>query len=217
MKIKFLAVALATMLIFSFVVSVAAHPVVDIPKNDCSIEVVLQDSETGKGITDAGLSCVRVGTVGAEDGNFNFYHALTETVIADIESVERAQVFHKEVITDTQKFQSFSVTSVDEKGNYVFADLPTGLYLIYQHKSAQNYSDIQPFLVSVPFLKDGEYEYRISAKVKTELYKAIPEAPSEDLEKLPQTGQLLWPIPLLAVIGFGFCVLGVYLRREKKK
>lgn len=221
MKRKISAFLLCIMFIFSSAISVGAHPVVDIEKNDCMIDVVLQNSETSEGITDAELSCIRVGKVGEDDGNFNFYHTVTGEKIEDIESISTAEAFNNEVKQNSKQFTAYSTSLVEVNGTYRFSGLPTGLYLVVQKKSATGYADMHSFLVSVPYLEDGEYKYQVTANVKTELYKELQETPKEEVkpskpgDKLPQTGQLLWPIPLLLAAGLLMIAFGLYLRRGK--
>ena len=105
-------------------------------------------------------------------------------------------------------------------GTVVFLNLQPGLYLVTQETEAAGYSKISPFLVSVPYLEEGTYVYDVTARSKTALEQEISK--SADLwedkdDKLPQTGQLNWPVPLLAVSGLAVFVLGWYLRFGRKK
>jgi len=36
-----------------------------------------------------------------------------------------------------------------------------------------------------------------------------------DKQKLPQTGVLWWPVPILAVTGFAFLITGTFSRKKK--
>lgn len=42
-----------------------------------------------------------------------------------------------------------------------------------------------------------------------------PEKPSPDGEKLPQTGQLRWPVPVLALLGIALTAAGLACRRRR--
>ena len=122
------------------------------------------------------------------------------------------------------QFDEFKTVITDGVG--WFTDIPQGLYLIYQKTAAPGYQKLPAFLVTVPF-KD-ELDVTVVSKPELEL-DAVPETtgpePTEgdkdddkDEEKLPQTGQLTWPIPWLTVSGLAFFVLGWYLcfgRREE--
>lgn len=110
---------------------------------------------------------------------------------------------------------------IDDQGVICFDDLEFGLYLMVQETAAEGYSVVSPFLVTV----DGDVD--ASPKLSVEPVGTQPPettAPPETTEttepeptepKLPQTGQLNWPVPLLAVGGLVIFVLGWYLRRKE--
>lgn len=193
--------------------------------------------------------------------------------------------------------------SVENKEGRVTLDrLQTGLYLIIQSEASKGYEALNPFLVSVPVMEEGEYVYDVDAHGKFEL-KTVPPEPTPtptpgptptptptpgstptptptpgstseptpaptweptptptseptptptstseptptpsstseltptpgstwepastsnpdhtpelsapSTEKLPQTGQLNWPVPLLAVSGITLLLIGLALR-----
>lgn len=114
------------------------------------------------------------------------------------------------ISTDTNT----SVTQSVVKGsNVVFNQLQVGLYLVVQDGSFENYQSIDPFLVSIP-QKEGEsyiYDVDASPKVGT-LTKVTPTTPPS--EDIPNTGQLNWPIPVLATSGILLIVVGWYLLKK---
>lgn len=61
------------------------------------------------------------------------------------------------------------VKNVSNDGAVVFERLEPGLYLIMQEKAASGYSCINPFLVMVPMVENGEYIYEVTAEPKMEL------------------------------------------------
>lgn len=102
-------------------------------------------------------------------------------------------------------------------GEAILTELELGLYLIVQTIPADGYYSALPFLVSVPMTSaDGtEWIYDVSASPKV---SSLPKPTPEDEEKLIQTGQLEWPIPVLACVGLGFVAAGwwlVFIKREK--
>ena len=106
-----------------------------------------------------------------------------------IDSVEML-VYVKELgIPGTEK-------QVDASGFVVFDDLPTGYYLLVQRKAPAGFYPIKPFLVKLPQSTDGTTGNQIEAAPKME-----PE------QKLPQTGQLIWPA--WGLIGLGMSVAGI--------
>lgn len=109
--------------------------------------------------------------------------------------------------------------TVGSAGTATFEDLELGLYLIIQETPAKGYSALKPFLVSVPYMVDGKYEYDVTAQVKSELER-IPEttkAPAPTDPKLPQTGQLNWPVPVLVVLGLLLLAAGWVTRYGKRQ
>lgn len=111
------------------------------------------------------------------------------------------------------------------------AQLPTlGLYLVMQQKPAPGYYAIKPFVVSVPNMVEGALVYDVDASPKTQPAEKQPEptpTPEEPEEtptptpppagQLPQTGQLNWPVPLLALSGMGLFLLGWWLHGSERK
>ena len=97
--------------------------------------------------------------------------------------------------------------------------------LIYQQKTASGYNNISPFLVTIPY--DGKTD--VTSISKPELKKE-PQSPTETTKpttggssggntgnKLPQTGQLTWPIPALVSGGMLLFALGWWLVFGSKK
>lgn len=115
-------------------------------------------------------------------------------------------------------------TSPVEKGKAVFENLPTGLYVVMQSEQQRcnGFDPIDPFLLSVPKSVDNLYYFTVEGDPKVPLETRPPEPtkpapPKPDDSKLPQTGQLNWPVPLLTVCGLMLFVLGWYLRFGDRK
>ena len=88
-----------------------------------------------------------------------------------------------------------------------------------QKTAASGYGKTAPFLVSVPYLYADEYQYDVTSQPKTDLEREVkPTAPpsSGGGKKLPQTGQLWWPVPVLACAGLGCIAVGLFRRREAR-
>lgn len=110
----------------------------------------------------------------------------------------------------------------DNTGTFrvTFDGLEEGLYLLVQKDAATGYHALSPFLVTIPY--HGEYHVDINSK--TELLKEPeptetsepPGSSSEPGGKLPQTGQLNWPIPVLVISGMALFVIGWVLCFRKR-
>lgn len=215
---KILLFLLTFSVLLSFPLTAQAH---DVPQNreDCSIEVIVRYN--GEDLDGGTLTLIRIAHVEEEDGNFYFVQEITGDRLEDVASAEaRAAII--DFYNENKTLHDFDVkTEKVEAGKALFTDLPTGLYLIIQEKAAYGYSHLEPFLISVPYMVDGQYQYNVTAAAKSSLEKepeptdpppTVPEDPN-----LPQTGQLNWPIPLLAVSGLVLFVIGWILRFGKKR
>lgn len=133
----------------------------------------------------------------------------------------------------------------NEAGNVVFGQLPAGLYLIIQSEASDGYEAMSPSLVSIPMPEDGAYVYNVNVHGKLSPQKspqtppanpdksesepepnpakadettpasAAPENRDCEREKLPQTGQQNWPVPVLAVCGAAFFISGMLLKVDR--
>lgn len=118
-----------------------------------------------------------------------------------------------------------TLQKIGESGKVSFGDLELGLYLVIQQEAAEGFKEIAPFLVSLPGMKDGIYIYEVDASPKLSLILTPTEPPTEPTTepteppppKLPQTGLLLWPIPVLAIGGLLLMVIGWALRTSERK
>ena len=216
MKNRIFSLLLAAAILISLPVTALAYDNPDVGRDDCRIEVVLWDRLNNKGIVGAELVLFRVGYVDQdENGNYNFFDVTTHKIIQNIGSSSTAEAYDNKVNVGqyTEKYRE----TFEKYGTYYFKDLPTGLYLVVQEKPAKKYGDMTSFLVSVPYMEDGEYIYNVTANVKTELKKDIKPTPSTPTEttkipqKLPQTGQTTWPIPWMASGGMLLFALGWWL------
>ena len=99
----------------------------------------------------------------------------------------------------------------DAQGKVLFRGLKPGLYLLRQNRAASGYEKMLPVLVSLPWFdpKSESYLYDIDATVKPETARTATPTPPPTTPpgpKLPQTGQLNWPVPVMAGLGL-LCVI----------
>ncbi len=222
---KLFSLVLALMLVFAMGLTAFAHEPVDLDRSG-SITVSVQYD--GKGVAKAKFTCIRMAYVqeikGTESG-FYFFRTLDGEMIGNELVSEDAAALAEELEKlwlDNQETFEFAewTKETDENGKVTFTGLEPGLYLIRQPSATYGYSKMAAFLVSVPYVvKDSEdswhYEYNVTAAAKSELEREpVPTAPPP--EKLPQTGQLQWPIPILAVAGMAFLAAGWMMKRREK-
>lgn len=208
---------LAILVLFCQPLAVFAHDYVQLDKADCSIEMLVRYE--GENITGGTLTAIKVGYVAEDDGNYYFRKEFTNDLLENISSpslpAEMADFYNNNKKSHVFYTQTQSVTN----GKATFSGLGVGLYLIVQNKAADGYSPLNPFLVSVPYMEDGQYRYHVTASVKSELERE-PETTSPSTKPppdLPQTGQLNWPVPVLAAAGMAMLLLGAWLRSGRKK
>ncbi len=113
----------------------------------------------------------------------------------------------------------------DRQGNASFYNLDPAIYLVVRTKvTPQNESYyVDPFLVSVPLLWDGSINYTVTTSPKCGWNPEDSDPPSNPIvpadpsdSKLPQTGQLNWPIPVLIIVGIALVIIGWKRYRQSK-
>lgn len=106
---------------------------------------------------------------------------------------------------------------INKKGFAKAKEIPLGLYLIAQDQPAKGYEAIGAFVVMIPYEEDGQLAYDLNASPKVEIkQKETPKETEPEHDppgRLPKTGQLWWPVMLLASAGLLFFVIG-WLRRN---
>lgn len=197
-----------------------AHEVPDMTRRGT---ITVEMRYDGKAVTGGTLAAYRVAAIAEEDGDYRF-QALTPYIVKELtqenlNTPELAEAFAEQV-------KGKGIEPAYEKDGVTrFDALTPGLYLIVQTEAAPGYSPAAPFLVSVPFADEGQYEYAVDATVKAELTRTVMPSPTPgptaspgpSETKLPQTGQLNWPVPVLTVLGLGVFTVGWVLRFGKKK
>lgn len=209
---------MAIVLVLSMHVAVFAHDVPDMTRTGSIAITMRHGRETIGGGT---LTMYRVGEIFEDDGNYGFRPAGDFTdcgeSFEDLYSPELAQN-----LTDFALSNQFSgqTKEIGQDGTVRFSDLELGLYLIVQEQAAEGFSESSPFLISVPKQEAGAYIYEVDASPKVELIPAPTVPPTEPPPKepsLPQTGQLNWPIPVLAVTGSLLFIFGWALCFNRSK
>ncbi len=118
-----------------------------------------------------------------------------------------------------------TLQQIDENGCAKFEGLSIGLYLLVQTENAEGFNRVNPFLVSLPGRQDDTYIYDVDASPKVALEPAPtqppeptePTVPPTEPPDLPQTGQLSWPVPVLAIGGLILICVGWLLRQDGRK
>lgn len=196
----------------------SAHPVPDLARRG-SVTVTMLYRE--KPVSGGSLNAYKVGCVYEGNGNYSFVpvSALQDRIseFKDIQSPELADTLAKYVGQKKLTPVTMRPVTIGKNGTAAFSDLELGLYLVVQETAAPGYGKAAPFLVSVPYLHNGEYIYDVKPVPKTDLEREVtPTKPpsSGGGGRLPQTGQLWWPVPVLICAGLFSMVVGLIRRRK---
>ena len=215
---KLLALLLAAVLVCTMSLTAFAREAPDTSRKG-SIQLTIRQG--GTAVPGGSFTLYQVGALQEEDGNYRF--VLTEAFAGSkvsLEEVSSAQLANTLAAYAKAHKLSGTAKDVDKDGEIAFTGLDLGLYLLVQHKAAKGYETAAPFLVSVPMEEDGVLRYDVDASPKVELEKepeptsTTPPAPTDP--RLPYTGQLNWPVPVLTVLGLGLLALGLALRRKSR-
>lgn len=187
----------------------------EVPGETRTGSITVNMAYNGEAVTGGTLTAYRVGEIMEDDGNYSF--GKTEAMAGFAGSYDSldSENLAKEVAAFVAKNGVSTCTTVaNTDGTVVFSSLEMGLYLIIQTEASDGYDAVTPFLVAVPGNEDGIYVYDIDATPKMgTLTEAEPEpeptTPTTPTgPTLPQTGQLNWPVPVLAVLGLLLMTLG---------
>lgn len=176
----------------------------------------------GTAVSGGTLTLYRVGEVKESGGDYSFVptgdFADCGYSLAKPDSAALARA-----LASLAKNYSGTTKTIASDGTVKFDNLELGLYLLVQETAADGYAAVEPFLVTVPMFENGAYKYEVDAGPKVELKANSGDSGDDDApghggggdEKLPQTGQLNWPVPALATSGVFMFTLGWTLRFRK--
>ena len=214
MKKRMISFLIMSVLLISLSLSAAAHEVPDLEKTGSITFTVDFEKEPLDG---GSLTLYRVGDIVENNGDYSF--GMVEKLDpeqAAIDKPEDPQVA-KELAAKAAEAKLVGITAPIQKGEAVFADVEPGLYVVVQEEATEGFEAMNPFLISMPKFENGVYVTEVKVDPKVSLEKK-PEPPSEPPPpNLPQTGQLNWPVPLLAAGGLVMVLLGWILCNKSKK
>ena len=178
----------------------------------------------GKPVSGGDLRLYRVADVEQEDGDY--YFRLLERFGGnklEQKDLDAPGLAGRLAGSSGLRDLEYRSTVFDASGKASFSAVKPGLYLLGQSRAAKGFQGMAPFLVSVPLydkVKDC-YLYDVDISVKPALEREVKPTPSPTPppgSRLPQTGQLNWPVPLLAGLGLA-CVLagGLLLRSDRRR
>lgn len=215
---KLTLVLIAVLLISVMSVAVMAERELPDLSRKGSITVTVRDTETGEPVSGGSLTLYRVAAVQVDNGNYFFaYTPAYEGCGANLASLETdARGLALELADYAAAHdQAGTKASISKDGTVIFSDLELGLYLVVQDTPAKDFKTLTPFLVTVPFTEGETLSYDVDASPKTgtEREPTVPPTTEPPPPELPYTGQLWWPVPVLAFLGLA-CISVGWLRRK---
>lgn len=227
MRKRIFAFVMVLLLLCCQPVAASAEPLVDMnARGSITVNLVYQK----KPLEGMKLTCIQVGKLVEEDNEY-FYESLFSRDIFTTKSIHNPKNPEKMLKLVENSNRRGITKKANKHGVVKFEDLKPGLYLIYQRepytKDGKTYT-IQPFFVTIPL--DGKYD--VEAKCKLGIDASCPDhnkpvcppskpsgtgKPYYPVTRLPQTGQLSWPIPVMAISGMVFFGLGWWLCFGKRK
>lgn len=211
------------MICLSSSVSYAAANTFD-PDAEGEISVTMRyNSETVAG---GNLILFRVGDVVGSDNSLSFElddtYKNSNADLTDITSSSLVKALEKFAVD--KKIEGTEI-EIDSNGEARFRQVTPGIYMICQTKAAKDFNKIASFIVTVPMNNGGAYLYEIDASPKVQLSKSPKDTtpvftiPSEKPKqgRLPQTGQVNWPVPVLIAVGLLLLVIGWLLILKHKR
>ena len=217
------ALLLSLVLVCAMALPVSAHEVPDAARKG-SIAIAMKYQ--GEPVPGGSLTLHRVADVVSNDGDYLFaYTAEFAECAIPVSELDSAQL--PQALADIVKAKNLEgiTLELDDEGKVKFSELELGLYLLVQEKAAPGFKKVNPFLVSVPQNDDGHYIYDVNTAPKNlpgpEEEPTVPTEPPEPTDppgpNLPQTGQMNWPVPVLAVLGMLLVTTGFALCTAEKR
>ena len=222
MKKRILTFLLVLILMYNAALQVSAAQFV--PNLSDSGSITFEMVKNGTLLDGGSLSLCKVGDIQEDNGDYSFVLiAELKGSDVDLRTPTNPDVAEKLLIL-AKKHNLTARNAPIVKGKTNFPELPVGLYLVWQDEgnATEGFLPIQPFLISIPKREGNQYIQDIVAKPKVSLETEStepttpPPSPPPPPPYLPDTGQLNWPIPVMAILGCVLFALGLLLYSGRK-
>ena len=212
-------------LVFVVILAVNASATTDMPDLSGKGSLTLTMNYNGQPLNSGKVNILALGEVQAlskSQYDFKLFASLGKETLTQ-EELYDADVA-KSLLSNAKKLYGENiVTEAIGGGKVEFKDLSAGLYVVWQEESdaCDGLSAFQPFLISVPRWQDDAFVMDVVATPKVPLQDAPPPPettpPPPPPPELPNTGQLNWPIPVMAVSGLMLMIVGLILCVNRKR
>lgn len=191
-----------------------------------SISLTFKDSGTGAAVPGGTVALYKVADIASSEAGLSYeYTQAFSACEAELTNLTSSTLIDLLTAIAAQDSTNAVVQTIGTDGVCRFGDLSTGLYLLVQKTTAEGYVAVSPFLVTLPLSDGDNWVYDVVATPKMGTYSSTTTSTSTTSStsstsgtgnvmgdgsgnKLPQTGQLNWPIPVLAVSGILLFFLG---------
>lgn len=209
-------------------VAFAEHEVIDVDKTDCTLTVHLQ-TKAAKPIKGGTFTIWKVADVVYDNGDaiFQGIGAFSSLGRMDGDDISESDIGAPKIakncnnIVESSGPKATDKKMTNAKGVAYFTDLTPGLYFVKNTKAAKGYKKAAYYCITIPRNPKGTgYTYDVDSLPKPPVAKTAKPDDEDDEDvppvkkKLPQTGQLWWPVPVLAGFGVLFLLIG-FLRRRR--
>lgn len=216
MKNKILSLLMALGLVFAFAVNASATAVNNtLPDLNQKGSLSFTMEVDGVALDTGSLKLYRVADIVRVDDTHYDFRLVDALSAATLNTEDLSDSAQAEALLDAaKKALPAPLSAPISEGQAVFKELETGLYLVWQAEAdaSENYAAIQPFLISVPRLQNGSYALDVKALPKVPFTPPPttepPPPPPPPPPDLPQTGQLNWPVPIMAITGLILVIVG---------
>lgn len=191
-----------------------------------SITIIVLDSDTREPVEGGTIAVYRVADLLTDGTNYSFvyteeFSSCTSPLTLDDEHSPELALELSE-IAETNQIEPVYTGIPDITGTVPTTEVPLGLYLVVQTEAPEGYGKLRPYLITLPYREnDGSLTYDVVSYPKpgtTAQTPSEPSVPSEPAKPkppvLPYTGQLWWPVIVLAAAGSVLIVCGC-VRRKK--
>ena len=192
----------------------------EIPDPERPASLTLEMAYDAEPLDSGRLTLYRVGDI-ANDGGDYFFALISELADSSISLENLEDTALPQKLEDLAvQYELEALTAPMEGGKAVFSQLMPGLFVVTQKEAdaSDGFTAIHSFLISLPRWDGEQYVYDLTAKPKVSLEPKPTEPPTEPPDPwLPQTGQTNWPVPVMAVAGAAFVILGALLCFRKSE
>ncbi len=139
--------------------------------------------------------------------------------INELDDTKAWDCLAEKMLTYAENIKPTASGKVDGKGVCAFKELKPGLYLVAGNaiQVGRVTYTCKPFVVCLP-QRDADaevWDYAVDAAPKAGIPDEKPTTPEEP--RLPQTGMLWWPVPVMACVGLAALCVGVVRRRNGER